>query len=502
MPEVRSPEIAGKLGWVLLGFLIFTVVLCLPISGLSHNGKVVLATAALMATWWVSEAVPIAVTALLPLVVLPLFGVLSATEVAKPYGNKNIFLFIGGFFIAKAMEKHGLHRRIALRILLLTGTRRRMVILGFMLATAFLSMWISNTATTMIMIPMALSVVANLDARGTRFATALFLSIAYSASIGGIGTLVGTPPNIVFIGQMRTMFPDAPCISFANWLVVGLPVVALMLPLAWFYLSFVAFRFGEGKRLSREYLRGELKALGKMSYEERVVFWVFLFTALGWIFRRSINLGFLTIPGWSQILGVEKYVHDSTVAILGALVLFIFPSRDGGRVLEWRTAVNIPWGIVLLFGGGFALAHSFGVAGVSKWIGSSFAGLGVLPVPLLIVLTSTLMTFLTEFTSNTATATLMLPILGAAAVGMRIDPRLIMIPATISDSCAFMLPVATPPNAIIFGSGQVRIKDMFRTGFFMNLMGIVVVLLVSYLIMIPAMGIDVASFPPWAQGMH
>jgi len=189
-------------------------------------------------------------------------------------------------------------------------------------------------------------------------------------------------------------------------------------------------------------------------------------------------------------------------AILGALVLFIFPSRDGGRVPEWRTAVNIPWGIVLLFGGGFALAHSFGVAGVSKWIGSSFAGLGVLPVPLLIILTSTLMTFLTEFTSNTATATLMLPILGAAAVGMRIDPRIIMIPATISGSCAFMLPVATPPNAIIFGAGQVRVKDKFRAGFFMNLMGIVVVLLVSYLIMIPAMGIDVASFPAWAQGMH
>ncbi len=498
--EDKSPEITGRIGWVIAGLVFFVIVLLIPFPGLSREGRIVLATAVLMATWWVTEALPIPATSLVPLVMFPLLGVVSAVDVATPYGNENIFLFIGGFFMARAMERHNLHRRIALSIMILIGTSPRKVILGFMLATAFLSMWISNTASTMIMVPIAIAVMVNMDRMNTPFATALFLGIAYSASIGGVGTLVGTPPNIVFSGQFHTIFSNAPTITFAGWLPIGLSMLVIFLPLAWLYLTFFAFKLDGKGTLSPTLLKSELKKMGKITYGESVVLAVFILMALGWIFRSDLKLGFVTIPGWSNLLGIEKFVKDSTVAILGALVLFIFPLKNGGRVLEWREAVKIPWGIVLLFGGGFALAVAFGNSGLSAWIGNLLGGLSGLPPILLILIIAAVMTTLTEFTSNTAVTTLMMPILAGAGVGMGTDPRLLMIPATLAASCAFMLPVATPPNAIVFGAGQIKIKEMARVGLVMNLLSAIIVTTVTYIIAVHVFGITPGELPVWAVG--
>ncbi len=497
--EKRSVEIFGRYGWVFLGIALFVIVVLLPLPGLSRSGRIVLATAALMAVWWMTEAAPIPATALLPLVVFPAFGVLSAKEAAAPYGNHNIFLFLGGFFIARAMERHNLHRRIAIKILLAVGVGRRKIVLGFILATAFLSMWISNTASTMIMIPIALAVLDKLGESDTSFAKALFLGIAYGATCGGIATLVGTPPNIVLAGQMRNLFPKAPPLTFASWLAVGMPVTVTLIPIVWLVLTRVAFRVEPGAAVGKEVLLAERRTLGRMSREEKAVFAVFALVVLGWIFRRDLNLGFITIPGWSTALGVGRYVGDATVAIAGALLLFLLPARGGGRVLEWRTAAKIPWGIVLLFGGGFSLAKAFGASGLSRWVGELLAGLGNLPLPLLVLLVTTTLAMLTEFTSNTATATLMIPILASAAVGMKLDPRLLMFPTTLAVSCAFMLPVATPPNAIVFASGKLAVKDMVRAGIFMNLAGIVLITAFTCLLVAPLLGLKAGVLPPWAQ---
>lgn len=481
-----------KLG-LILGIIVFVFILVVPISGLSPSGKKVFAVALLMATWWITEAIPIPATSLLPLLFFPILGVLSAQETAKPYADQNIFLFLGGFFIAKAMEKHNLHKRIALNITLFLGTEPKKLILGFMVATAFLSMWISNTATTMMMLPIALAVIAHWKKEGrVRFGVALSLAIAYSASIGGIATLVGTPPNIVLAGQAKQLFPGGVEISFARWLMVGLPVTVLFLPIAWFLLTSFLIKVPKGEGgTSRDILRKELTEMGSMSKGEKVTLIVFVVVAILWIFRSRLSLGIFEIPGWSNLLGLSKYVKDSTVAIVGAMALFLIPLswRDWEFVLDWKTAVEIPWGIVLLFGGGFALAHGFKVSGLSHWIGMQLGAMKGLPAPVLIIGTSILMTFLTELTSNTATTTLMLPILASMANFMKVNPYLLMIPATLSASCAFMLPVATPPNAIVFGSGYLRIPDMAKAGIWMNLVGVVVVFIITYFLAIPVFAI-------------
>ncbi len=464
--------------WALgLGPLFFLVVLLWPVPGLTFAGRVVLALALWMSVWWITEAIPIPATSLLPLVVLPLFGVAKAREVAAPYADPNIFLFLGGFFIAKAMEAHGLHRRIALHILsALRSTSESGVILGFMLATAFLSMWISNTATTMMMFPMAMAVVALHRSASHSFDKALLLGIAYSASIGGIATLVGTPPNIVFAGQARELAGLE--VTFARWLAVGVPLVILFLPIAWWVLT--RWVFGVQRKQHEafaELIAREKAALPAPTVEEKFTLAVFVVVALLWIFRKSLNLGFVTIPGWSDLLGIRKTVHDSTVAMLGALLLFAVPLPGARRrfVLDWETALKVPWGVVLLFGGGFALAKAFGASGLSQWIGQALHGLAGLPVPLIVATTALLVTFLTELTSNTATATLLLPIAAAAARGIGLHPFVLMLPATLSASCAFMLPVATPPNAIVFGSERLEIRDMARAGIWLNLIGVAIV---------------------------
>jgi len=495
-----------------LGLGLFILVLVLPpASGMSPQAKRTAAVALLMACWWISEAIPIPVTALLPLILFPLLSIMAAKDVASRYADQNIFLFMGGFFIAMAMQRWELHKRIALHIIRILGTSPHRIILGFMIATAFLSMWISNTATTMMMFPIGLAVILHAQAMIKKenlsintakgefnFGTALMLAIAYSASIGGIATLVGTPPNIVFAGIARSLFPKAPEIGFLDWFKIGLPLVIIFLPIVWIYLTRIILPL-RLKKIPGEknVIEQDLKSLGPMKIGEKLTLVVFVVVAVAWIFRQNIDVGLFVIPGWSNILGISDYVHDSTVAMIGALLLFLLPVNWRKRefVLNWEWAVRIPWGIILLFGGGFAIAAGFQSSGLAQWIGERLSFLSGIPLIFMIMCICLFLTFLTEITSNTATTTMMMPVLGSMAVAMCIHPYLLMIPATISASCAFMLPVATPPNAIIFGSGYLRIPDMAKAGFFLNLIGVLIVTLIVYFLAIPVFKINTLPLP-------
>ncbi len=494
----------SHLGYRLIGFWLglglFGVVLFLPpASGMSPAAQKTAAVTALMVCWWMTEAIPIPVTALAPLLLFPLLGIMNSAAVARPYANENIFLFLGGFCIALAMERWNLHRRIALHLIHRIGDRPRRMILGFMIATAFLSMWISNTATTMMMLPIGLSLMDHTgpgeeSSKGEKnFGVALMLGIAYAASIGGMGTLVGSPPNLVFAGQVRELFPGNPEIGFLQWMLVGIPLVLLFLPIAWWILTGLLYPVGKGEGPARvDIVDREIAELGRMQRGERYTLIVFLLTALAWIFRRDIRIGFITLPGWTGLLGVDKMVHDSTIAMGAALLLFILPVnlKKGEFVLDWQTAVKLPWGVLILFGGGFALARGFTETGLTAWIGRSFTGLEGMPLFMMVAGTCLLMTFLTEITSNTATATMILPFLAAAATTFGVSPYLLMVPATLSASCAFMLPVATPPNAIVFGSGRLTIPIMARAGLIMNLIGVVLITLLVRLIAVPVFGMS------------
>jgi len=447
------------------------------------------AVAVLMSVWWITEALPLGATALLPIVLFPALGVMDGKAVTKEYGHWVIFLFLGGFLISVAMERWKLHRRIALNILRVVGSKKKLILIGFMAGTAFLSMWISNTATTMMMVPIALAVVLKLgeDADNTpstkdhHFGNALMLGTAYAASIGGMMTLVGTPPNVALVAQYETLFPEAQTISFGSWMVFAFPLCLLMLATVWTTLSY-SIKSDSSSELQRQKIMEEVTKLPEISREELYVALVFAGVAISWIFRNSINLGFAEIPGWSSLFPQSGFINDGTVAIAFAVLLFILPSRDKGRILEVNAFSKIPWGIVLLFGGGFALAAGFKESGLSAYIGEQLASLGSLPLPLLIATICLIVTFLTEVTSNTATAQILLPILGALAIQLDIDPLLLMIPGALSCSCAFMLPVATPPNAIAFASGQVSLQKMMRFGILLNLIGVVLITLCSYLI--------------------
>ncbi|UCF04351.1 MAG: SLC13/DASS family transporter [bacterium] len=493
---------------LLLGPLLFVVFLVLPERVLEGDAKRVAAVAALMAVWWICESIPLAATALIPLVAFPLLKVVPCRTAASSYAAPEIFLFMGGFFIAIAMQRWNLHRRIALGIVRLVGVRGDRIILGFMLATAFLSMWISNTATTMMMLPIGLAVLMTLEEHTTgacgerffEFKTALMLSIAYAANIGGIGTLIGTPPNIVFAAQVRTLFPRAGEISFVKWMAVGLPLVAVFIPITWLVLTRLALRgahivAGSGA----DAIEREHAALGPMSPGEKRTLVVFLATVAAWITRADITVGEFTFRGWASLLSLGPFAHDSTVAMAAAITLFLVPVdwRRGIFLLDWKSAREIPWGILILFGGGIALGKGFSESGLAAKIAGAMEMCGGAPIVLLIVLTALLVTFLTEITSNTAVATIFLPILAATAVGLSLHPFLLMIPAAISASCAFMLPVATPPNAIVFSSGAIPMTGMVRIGVMMNFIGIALVTLVVYLLAIPVFGILVSRLPEW-----
>ena len=480
-----------------LGPVLFVIFLIVPnIGGMEPQAQRMAAVTLLMATWWVTEAIPISATALLPLVLFPVLGIANAKEASEPYANHLIFLFLGGFFIALAIQKWGLHRRIALRTVTLLGFSPSRLVLGFMLATAFLSMWISNTATVVIMLPIAIAVIRHfedmfdLPGKGgllPNFGAGLMFGIAYAASIGGVGTLIGTPPNIILAGILEESHGVR--ITFTRWLGVGLPLVIVFLPISWFYLTRIACPLRGGGRLSGgKVIRDELAQMGKMSVQERRVLWVFELVALSWIFSDTKDFGTFTLPGLKSFF---PGVTDSTIAMAGAIAMFILPAEglSGKRLLDWKSAKDIPWGILLLFGGGLALAAGFQQTGLDLWIGDQLDLLRDFPVFLLTLVLVTLVIFLTEVTSNTATTAMILPICGALAVSIGQDPLYLMIPAAIAASCAFMLPVGTPPNALIFASGKVTIPQMARIGVWLNLMGIVIITLITYSIALPILSL-------------
>jgi sodium-dependent dicarboxylate transporter 2/3/5 len=455
--------------------------------GIGPAGYATAAIAVWMATWWLTEALPIYATALLPLALFPLAGVGTIRETAAPYAHDLIFLFMGGFMLALAMQRSALHRRFALATLRLVGDRPANMVGGFMGVAAFLSMWVSNTATAVMMLPVAVSVLELAEEHAPRvwsdrarhdFGLALLLGIAYGASIGGVATPVGTPPNLFLLSFLSSQL-DYP-ISFARWMMVGVPVVAIMLPVTWWVLVRKLFPVPD-ERLEggRAIFARDLAALGPMSRAERIVLGVFVCVCLLWI-GKPILIG-IEVAGSQPFSGLS----DAGIAIAGALVLFATPSGDGRRVLDWETANQLPWGILVLFGGGLALAAAIGRNGVDQWIGSQSVLLAGLSPVVVVVAVVAGMVFLTELTSNTASTAALVPILASLAPGLGVSPLALAVPAAIAASFAFMLPVATPPNAVVFGSGRVTLVDMIRAGIWLNLIGIVVISALTFAVILP-----------------
>jgi solute carrier family 13 (sodium-dependent dicarboxylate transporter), member 2/3/5 len=477
--------VAGRVMWLgrFLGPLVAVGVYhVLPGAELSAAGRMTAAVGALMAVWWMTEALPLPMTSLLPVVLFPLLGVAEIPEATRPYANEIIFLFGGGFVIARAVERWGLHRRIALRTVLLVGTRPRQLIGGFMVATGFLSMWVSNTATAVMMLPIGVSILAlvaaNVDhEEGSEltspewapFGTALMLAIAYSASIGSVATIIGTPPNGILAGYLAQRGTP---IGFGQWMLLGLPLAIVFMAVAWWLLTRVLFRI-EPEELpgGRATIRDELTRLGPANRGERITLVVFVVVAVLWVARQWLE----TLPGLGGL-------SDASIAIGGAIALFLLPVdlRRGVMVLDWEWAKEIPWGILLLFGGGLTLASAIDENGVAAYVGAAVGGLEGLALPLVVLAVSLTVVFLTEITSNTATAATFIPILGGAAIGLGFDRLALVLPATIVATFAFMLPVATPPNAIVFGSGRISVGQMARAGVLLNLMGVGLALLALY----------------------
>lgn len=467
---VDAPEDALsrlRMTGLMLGPLLTVVLLLLPTpEAMPEAAWRMVAITSWMVIWWLTEAVPLPATAMLPLVLMPLLGVQEMKPTAANYAHPLIFLFLGGFLLAAAMQRAGLHRRIALYIVTAVGTTPSRIVLGFMLATGFLSMWISNTATAIMMFAVGLSVIELIsektEDRGTvkNFGVALMLAIAYSASIGGVGTLIGTPPNALLASFLQSNYGIE--ISFAGWMMLGLPIVIIMLPLTWLMLTRVLF---PAKDIAIDDPKGvvekQLSELGSMSRAERLVGIVFLCAAIAWILRTPLV----------KLTGLP--LDDSMIAMMAALLLFAIPvSRSRGEfALDWKVAGELPWGILLLFGGGLALAGGFSATGLAEWIGNSVAGLDVSPLILVLIVTIAIV-YLTEITSNTASTATFLPILGAVAVGLSLAPAVLTVPIALGASMAFMMPVATPPNAIVFAYKDMELADMVRAGMVLNIIAI------------------------------
>lgn len=436
-------------------------------TSLEHDGRATIAIAVLMGGWWLAEALPLAATALLPLAAFPLFGIASPAQAAAPYAHKLIFLFLGGFLIAAAMERWELHRRIALEALARVGSSPPKIVAAFMGVTAFLSLWVSNTATALMMLSIATSVLAVSEKKRENFGVCLVLGIAYAASIGGMGSLIGTPPNAILAAFVEQGGGNP--ISFSGWLGVGLPIAVVLLPICWCMLTKMVFPL-DPKPLSggAAHIERERRELGPMRSAERRVLVVFCLVAAAWCLRPWLH------QAWPEYFGG---LDDTVIAILGALVLFAIPSgvKSGGAVLDWKSAERIPWGVLLLFGGGLSLAAAITSTGVADLIGAQFTGLRGMHPTVLVTLVTWMIVFLTEITSNTATTAAFLPIFSAVADGVGIAPMVLLLPTTLAASCAFMMPVATPPNAIVFASGLVTMRQMFRAGFWLNLISIVVI---------------------------
>jgi sodium-dependent dicarboxylate transporter 2/3/5 len=449
-----------------------------PPGGMSEDARRVASTALWMGVWWLSVPVALEVTSLLPLVLLPVLGVASIEAAAAPYANSVIFLFLGGFFLAAAMERWGLHRRVALTVLGLVGTDARRVILAFMAATAFLSMWISNTATAVMMMPLATAVLASSPAAGrpAGFGTALVLGVAYAASVGGMATLIGTPPNAIFAATAEQLFGHR--VSFTDWMAVGLPAVLLLLPVFWWMLTGPLFRVrGEITGLA-ETLRVEKAALGPLAGAERLTLWVFALAAAAWFAREPKTLGELEVPGLTSLV---PGLSDAGIAIAAAVLLFSLPVslKREEFALDWETARKVPWGILLVFGGGLSVAEAFQSSGLSEWIGGLIGGFGGLPDAGLFAAVSAVFVALGEFASNTAMAAMAMPLLAGVAPALGQEPLELMQLVALAASIGFMLPVATPPNAIAFATGEVTVGQMARAGLWLDVIAVVVLAVVA-----------------------
>jgi solute carrier family 13 (sodium-dependent dicarboxylate transporter), member 2/3/5 len=476
--------------------LFVLLILIEPPAGMEGEAWATAALGVFMAVWWITEAIPIAATALLPIVLIPLLGIGDVEDAASPYASPVIFLFMGGFMLAQAVQRWGLHRRVALHLIRVIGTEPGRIVAGFMVATAFLSMWVSNTATAVLMLPIGLSLIDLVIKRSGRgqdevgdfnFAIALMLGIAYAASIGGAATLIGTPPNALLAGFLSDQYGYD--LGFGQWMLVGVPLMILMLPLTWWILTRWIFRIGiERIEGGREMIAEEIEKLGRASRGEKFVAGVFVAAAVSWVTRPLLEN---VIPGLS----------DAGIAVAVAVVLFALPVRlsEGRFALDWESASGIPWNVLVLFGGGLSLAAAIADTGLADWIGASLEGVGAWPViPMLIAITLVII-FITEISSNTASAAAFLPVLAALAISIGQDPLLLAIPAALGASCAFMLPVATPPNAIVYGSSFITIPHMARAGIVLNVLFAIAIPLVCYALLAALFGVEVGAVPSWAR---
>lgn len=487
--SISITKLAGLSG----GLLVFLLmVLSSPPEGLSLEGWRTAAVAALMATWWVTEVIPIAGTALLPIVLFPLLGVSDVSASAAPYAHPMIYLFLGGFIIAIAMQRWDLHRRIALNIIGFIGSKPRSIIAGFIISSAFMSMWVSNTAATLMMLPIALSVIeltkttkpSQAEQQQYRnFAIVLMLAIAYAANVGGIGTVIGTPTNALMIAFVEEAYGME--ITFVQWMTLGIPLVLLGLPVIFYTLSDLVFPV-RLKTLpgGREYIQDEIKQLGKFSKPELMVASVFVLVATLWIVRPLLEN---VIPGLS----------DAGIAIFGALLLFLIPVDLSKAVflLRWKDAEKLPWGVLILFGGGLSLAGAIQRTGLAEWVGGYFEILGGWPVILAIFVIAAVIIMFTELASNSATAAAFLPVMGSVAIGIGQNPLLFAVPIAMVASCAFMLPVATPPNAIVYGSGVMNIPQMSKAGLTLNLFFAILISVLAYTLFAALLGIEIGTVP-------
>ncbi len=478
-------------GWIIgPGFLLLTLITDPP-AGLSVEGWRTAGAAGLMAVWWISESVPISVTALVPLALFPMLELGSIKEVAAPYAHPLVFLFLGGFIIALAMQRWGLHRRVAIGLIGLFGARPNRIIAGFLLSGCLISMWVSNTATALMMLPIATSVIALLPAGSkgsiSTFGPALLLAVAYGATTGGMATLIGTPPNALLAAYMSRVYEFE--IGFAQWMAVGLPMTIVALPLVYLILTRVAFRFEGSKVEGMEELIAEEKAkMDKISKPELMVALVFSLTALAWVFRPLIQ----------QIIPM---ISDTSIAITSAIILFMLPvnAKKGEFVMNWETTKALPWEVLLLFGGGLSLASVIQGSGLSAYLGQLSGGLEGLPVILILAIIAFGILLLTELTSNTATAATFLPLIGTIAISMGQNPLLFLIPTAFAANCSYMMPVGTPPNAIVFGSNLIRLPQMAKTGLILNILLVPIMLLIMWVLAPMVFGLEYGVLPQWAK---
>lgn len=486
---------AQKVGLILGPLLFLLTLLFFHPEGLSPEARSVLAVTLWVATWWITEPIPIPVSSLIPIILLPMTGALDGNTVVSSYGNDIIFLFLGGFFIATAMEKWNLHKRMALSIISIIGTSPQRIVLGFMVSTAFLSMWVSNTAATMMLIPMGLAIVqqASSSLKEGKYASdipkfekSVIFGIGHAATIGGLGTLIGTPPLSILAGTVSQMFDTE--ISFAGWMAVGVPIVILLIPLLWLYLTKVVYKINFRELPGgKEQIYKERKSLGKISYEEKAVAFVFAFAAFMWITRTFIWENIVEIPG----------ISDGIIAMMATVLLFLIPAKreEGSKIMEWKDSKDIPWGILILFGGGLAIAAGFTSTGLSEWIGHQLAGLEGMNILLVIFISTLVILLLTEITSNTATATMIIPVVASLGLALNIHPYALMVPCAMAANCSFMLPVGTPPNAIMYGTGKLKITEMVKNGFWLNNFTLVLIVLVVYFYLPLVWGIDLFEIP-------